>query len=178
MTAKLHWTFSINPRAKGTYRRRLDDIAEALTKFQTEKLPANSAAQFVAYYFGCEKLAKGIVGINRSRSANSACNEDMDPAAIEKAAGDLQLKISMPELQLLFRKEPKSNKKPSVARGIRDRIFHDFGPTNVDHAVKHAPTLIPIMKKFLDCEKQVQEHLRLLSGSRQIEDPPAHAVKK
>jgi hypothetical protein len=178
MTAKPHWTFSINPRAKGTYRRRLDDIAEALTKFQTEKLPPNSAAQFVAYYFGCEKLAKGIVGINRGRSANRAYNEEMDPAAIEKAAGDLQLKISTAELQLLFRKEPKSNKKPSVARGIRDRIFHDFGPTNVCHAVQHASSLIPIMKKFLSCERQVQHHLHRLNSSRQIENPPAQALKK
>ena len=178
MTAKLHWTFSINPRAKGTYRRRLADIAKALTKFEIEKLPANSAAQFVAHYFGCEKLAKGIVGIVRQISAGTAYNEDIDPAKIEEAADKLKLTISKKELALLFATQARSNKTPSVARAIRDRIFHDFGPTNVDHAVKHAPILIPIMKKFLDCERQMQDHLRWLNGSRQIEDPPAHALKK
>ena len=49
---------------KGSDRRRLQDIPSALAKFDVTALPANSHAQFVAYYFGVEKLAKAIVGIN------------------------------------------------------------------------------------------------------------------
>jgi hypothetical protein len=178
MTGQLHWTFSVNPRAMGTYHRRLADISKALTCFETEKLPPNSAAQFVGYYFGCEKLAKGIVGIDQTVAAGSAYKKDINAAKIASAAAKLKLAISGSELASLFATVAKSNKTPTVARAIRDRLFHDFGPTNVSHAVKHAPTLIPIMIKFLNCETQVQAHLRSLGASYQVENPPAHALKK
>ena len=60
----LDWSFEPDPDLKGSYYRRLEDIPNALAKFDVTALPANSPAQFVAYYFGAEKLAKAIVGIN------------------------------------------------------------------------------------------------------------------
>ena len=54
----LDWSFEPNPDLKGSYYRRLEDIPRALAKFEVTALPPNSPAQFVAYYFGAEKLAK------------------------------------------------------------------------------------------------------------------------
>ena len=51
----LDWSFEPDPELKGSYYRRLEDIPEALAKFDVMTLPVNSPAQFVAYYFGTEK---------------------------------------------------------------------------------------------------------------------------
>jgi hypothetical protein len=51
-------SFEPDPQMKGSYYRRLEDIRCALAKFEVTALPPNSPAQFVAYYFGAEKLAK------------------------------------------------------------------------------------------------------------------------
>lgn len=59
----LHWSFEPHPKKKGSYYRKLEDITRALAKFEVTALPPNSPAQFVAYYFGAEKLAKAIAGI-------------------------------------------------------------------------------------------------------------------
>lgn len=48
----------------------------------------------------------------------------------------------------------------STAITIRNRLSHDFGPTQVSHIRQHAPRLIPIMIKFLGDIVPVQEHLR------------------
>jgi hypothetical protein len=177
MSKTLHWTFSIDRSVKGTYRRRIADIGKALSEFGATRLPANSPAQFVAYYFGCEKLAKGIDGIAREVSTkNSFEDSDMNLQRIMEARGKLCLpNIDDDELALLFDVQPKTNKFPNVARTIRDRIFHDSGPTNVGHAAKHAAKLLPIMRKFLSSEPHVQKYLAELSKTRKIDTPPPEA---
>jgi hypothetical protein len=69
---ELHWTFSTDPRVKGIYCRRLSDIRLATGKFSTARLPIDSPARFLGYYFGCEKLAKGALGIARLWPAEKA----------------------------------------------------------------------------------------------------------
>ena len=56
-----------DPMRKGSYYRRIEDIGRALDKLGVADLPP--APKFVAYYFGCEKLAHGGVGIVSSRPA-------------------------------------------------------------------------------------------------------------
>jgi hypothetical protein len=113
----------------------------------------------VGYYFGCEKLAFGLVGIDKRISASSAYRCDFDPSAVEADAANMKLAILDNELHSLFARQARSNKTPDVAREIRNRLFRDFGPTNVGHALTHAPRLIPIMKKFLNCEGELQAQL-------------------
>ncbi|MBB4256035.1 MULTISPECIES: hypothetical protein [unclassified Bradyrhizobium] len=49
------------------------------------------------------------------------------------------------------------------AREIRNRLGHDFGPTQLDHIRQHAPRLIPIMIKFIHNDiTPVLEQLRIL----------------
>jgi hypothetical protein len=177
MSKRLHWTFSTNRQAKGTYRRRIKDIEKGLSDFRAAQLPENSAAQFVAYYFGCEKLAKAIDGIAREVSPHNAFEESkMCLSRIREASVKLGLSIDHDDLGHLFDVQPKS-KTPNVARTIRDRIFHDFGPTNVGHASRHAKKLLPIMKRFLACESEVQKYLEELNKRRQIDSPPADALR-
>ena len=162
MTA-LDVSFDPDPDLKGSYRRRIEDIPRALDKFEVTALPANSRALFVAYYFGVEKLAKAVVGINTAQLAEDAFHRRVPVKLPEtkSAAHDMRLKISEPELDALF--EPQWHlKQPSSAITIRNRLGHDFGPTQVCHIHKHAPRLIPIMVRFIEDIHRVVVHLRTL----------------
>jgi hypothetical protein len=122
-------------------------ISRALS-LEVTALPANSPAQFVAYYFGAEKLAKAIVGINKLQAAKNAFGRKVNREETKSAARDMKLKISQADLDALF--EPQSGlPEPSSGITIRNRLSHDFGPTQVSHIRQHAPRLVPIMVKFI-----------------------------
>jgi hypothetical protein len=50
-----------DPDLKGSYYRRIEDIERAFKKMEADRLP--TASRFLVLYFGCEKLAQGIVGV-------------------------------------------------------------------------------------------------------------------
>jgi hypothetical protein len=159
----LHWSFDPDPDLKGSYYRRIEDIPRALKKFEVSKLPPNSPAQFVPYYFGAAKLATAIVGIKKREPASDAFDPKrrfVDPRDIRRAARMMNLRIPVPDLDVLFKTQTGSN--PSTAREMRRRLFHDFGPTNVSHIRQHAPQLIPIMVRFIDDIDLVLAHLQTL----------------
>src|SRR5262245_55780345 len=157
----LDWSFEPDPDLKGSYYRRLEDIPRALTKFKVTALPANSPAQFVAYYFGAEKLAKAIVGIDKARSATSAFRQKINHEDTKSAARDLRLQISQADLDALFEHQTRIT-QPSSAITIRNRLSHEFGPTQVWHIHQHAPRLVPIMVRFIDDIDRVLQHLCVL----------------
>jgi hypothetical protein len=167
-------SFEPDPDLGGSYYRRLEDIPRALTKFEVTALPPNSPAQFVAYYFGAEKLAKAMVGISTARSAKNAFgrNVSVNHPATKSAARLMKLKISQADLDALF--EPQwhlpSKQPPTSAIAIRNRLSHDFGPTQVCHVLTNAPRLIPIMVRFIhDDIDPVLKHLRALwTASRRL----------
>ena len=161
---ELDWTFSISPRIKGTYSRRLSDVRLATGKFATAKLPNDSAARFLGYYFGCEKLAKAILGIARLWPAEKAFHHKtlLDLEQLKTAVKKLRIAISDEDLTKIFGTQPVPT-KPTFGREIRNRLIHDFGPSNVDYAKVGAKTLTPIMKKFLECEHQIQEYIVFLN---------------
>ena len=154
-------SFEPDPNLKGSYCRRLQDIPLALAKFDVTALPANSPAQFVAYYFGAEKMAKAIVGIHKARSAKNAFGRFVSVKLPEtkSAARNMSLKIEEADLDALFEHQTH-HPQPSSAITIRNRLSHDFGPTQVSHIRQHAPRLIPIMVKFIRDIDPVLEHLR------------------
>jgi hypothetical protein len=165
----LDWSFEPDPDLKGSYYQRLEDIPEALAKFDVTTLPANSPAQFVAYYFGAEKLAKAIVGINDKQPAAIAFHHRVGVRLPEtkSAARNMGLSISEADLDALFEHQSRLP-QPSSAITIRNRLFHDFGPTQVSHIRQHAPRLIPIMVKFIGDLDRVLEHLRALWTASQL----------
>ena len=159
----LDWSFEPDPDLKGSYYRRLEDIPEALAKFDVTTLPANSPAQFIAYYFGAEKLAKAIVGINDKQPAAIAFHNRVGVRLPEtkSAARNMGLSISEADLDALFEHQ-RHLQQPSSAITIRNRLSHDFGPTQVSHIRQHAPRLVPIMAKFIGDIDPVLKHLRAM----------------
>lgn len=159
-------SFEPQPKKKGSYYRRLEDIPRALDKLEVTGL--NSAAQFITYYIAVEKLAKAIVGINANESADAAFARPVDLRKTKRAARDMKLNISAPELTVLFKPDKKQQHgaplpPPTSAVAIRNRLFHDFGPTQVSHVRKHAPGMVPIMVRFIDDDiGPVLKHLRTL----------------
>jgi hypothetical protein len=163
----LDWSFQPDPDLKGSYYRRIEDIPRALTKFGVSKLSPNSAAQFIAYYYGAEKLAKAIAGINKDQPAKDAFGRFVSVKLPETkyAASKMKLKISEPGLDALFEHQWQ-RKQPTSAITIRNRLSHDFGPTQVWHIHQHAPRLIPIMVTFIGDIDRVLKHLHALWATK------------
>jgi len=169
---ELDWTFSANPRTKGTYCRRLGDIRLATGKFATAKLPSDSPARFLGYYFGCEKLAKAVLGIARLWPAEKAFyhKTPLDLEQLRTAIKKLGIAFADPDLTKIFGTQP-APAKPTFGREIRNRLIHDFGPSNVDHAKAAANVLAPLMMKFLACEHQAQEYILKLNNHHPVALP-------
>src|SRR4029077_10530354 len=89
----------------------------------------------------------------------------------KSAARNMGLSISEADLDALFEHQSRLP-QPSSAITIRNRLFHDFGPTQVSHIRQHAPRLIPIMVKFIgDDIDPVLRHLRTLWAASQSARP-------
>src|SRR5436190_19924484 len=101
----LHWSFRPEPELKGSYYRRIEDIWLALERFGVDKVPRNSPAEFIAYWFACEKFAKAIDGIGHHLPAETAFlpARQIRPRTIRSAARKLGLAILPAELDLLFK---------------------------------------------------------------------------
>jgi hypothetical protein len=154
-----------DPNLKGSYYRRIEDIERAFKKMEAHELP--TAARFLVLYFGCEKLAQGIVGV-----ANSVPPDDVfgrgkspDPNKIKSALTALGLTFPTQDIDHLFAKwnEPTTEKplrEPISARDLRDAVVHNFGETNVGFVLSKAALLLPKMEGFLSCRAQVLAHLK------------------
>jgi len=157
-----------DPRQKGSYYRRIEDVARALESLQTDKL--SETTLFLVYYFGCEKIARGIVGIHGKLPATKAYhhNTRLRLEDIKAAAVALSLSVSQEELDWLFADfnqqnllRPPTNDWSSSARYLRNILSHDFGPSNVARIAKHAPFHNPKMKLFLECVPQIHAYQHL-----------------
>jgi hypothetical protein len=151
-----------DPCAKGSYYRRIEDIGRALKKLGVEQLP--DGIKFLALYFGCEKLARGIVGIPHQYRVTDAYHHHhyLCLAEVDEAAIVLSLSISSDDLCCLFADHRDLSKFRALnppcsksARLWRNEIGHNFGPTTVQNVETYARFFIPKMTSFLDCAKKV-----------------------
>jgi hypothetical protein len=148
-----------DPYRKGSYYRRIQDIERALRMFDVMRLPVT--IQFVTYFFACEKLAHGVVGINRQRPAGMQYSHRtrllLDE--IKTAAATMNLSIPAGDLNCLFADYNEQHLLPpgvkTSARLLRNKLAHDFGPTNVGSVARDAPDLIAKMTTFLKCVNEV-----------------------
>jgi len=115
-----------------------------------------------------EKMAKAIVGIHKARSAQKAFSRFVSVKLPEtkSAARNMRLKITEADLDALFEHQTHVP-QPSSAITIRNRLSHDFGPTQVSHIRQHATRLIPIMVKFIGDIEPVLKHLRAMWAATQ-----------
>jgi hypothetical protein len=154
-----------DPTRKGSYYRRIEDIGRALDKLGVAHLPA--APQFVAYFFACEKLAHGVVGIVAAHPAAKEYHHrnGLRLQDTKTAAAAMKLRILPAELDCIFAdiKEQHVLAGGAVltsARVLRNNLTHDFGPTNAEKLVRSAPVLIPMMMRFLNCTNDVLAYQR------------------
>ena len=73
--------------------------------------------------------------------------------AIEDGDKEAGIVFADPDLTKIFGTQP-APAKPTFGREIRNRLIHDFGPSNVDHAKAAAKVLTPVMMNFLACESR------------------------
>lgn len=144
----------------GTYYRRIEDIDRALTRMRVDDMPP--VAQYVALYFGCEKLHKIVIALSkRAKGARPRTND------IAAALPCLGLSFDATDLAWLFSDDIDAVKGlpspgPSVnrpARLIRNNLAHALGPTHVEHVEHHAAFHVPKMKAFLALGPSVLRYL-------------------
>ena len=142
------------PKLKGGYYRRVKDIPRALDEMRVTELP--SVVQFLFYYFGCEKLALGIVGVDAKLASEDAYGggKFVILPSLKKAASSLNISISFGELDFIFGKSKTS------ARELRHSLVHDLGPSNVKNVRTQCAAHIPVMLKFLGCIDELHEYQR------------------
>lgn len=163
MGITMHWSYSPDPNCKGNYRRRIEDIQRALDAMEIARLPPT--VQFVAYFFGCEKLANGIVGIAKGQKAKEAYthNTRMCLSNLKVVAPTLGITFPADDLQYIFAAKRDPAVPPPIgtsARLLRNDLAHDFGPTKVSDVGRAASTFFnPKMIQFLACSKQVVTYL-------------------
>lgn len=156
-----------DPLRKGSYYRRIADVARGLESLQVKGL--SDTMRFFAYYFGCEKIARGLLGIHARCPATAAYHhkQGLKLNDIKAAAAAVGLNISQQDLDWLFAdfNEQHILKTTSSctnsARYLRNLVTHDFGPSNVARVAKHAPFHNPRMEAFLSCVPAIFEYQKL-----------------
>ena len=155
-------SFDIDGRTKGSYVRATDDIGRALDTLKVEELPA--VASFLFYYLSCEKLAKIMKGVCKGKKKSEIFNprsRTPDTNSINNYSKQLGCKMIKNNIDCIF----ASNRQKS-ARWLRNQIAHEIGPSHAKQIVNEAPRLVPKMKKFLECRKDVVQCLTSRSQAR------------
>jgi hypothetical protein len=164
----MHASLKPDPLRKGSYYRRIADVELGLKRLGAEGL--SGSVQFLAYYLGCEKIARGVVGIHRRAPALDAYHHRASLKLEDVKAGAAALNLSVPvdDIDWLFADYNQQSLLRSSnpdwtnsARYLRNLLGHDFGPSNVAKVEKHAPFHNPRMKAFLGCIPKIFEYQRL-----------------
>lgn len=155
-----------DPNRKGSYYRRIEDIDRALKSLEVTKLPP--APQFITYFFACEKLAHGIVGIHNARPATEQYNHRnrLRLTDLKTASTALGLRVQLLDLDCLFAEYNEQHLLHAAgtvrtsARLLRNKLTHEFGPTNAEKILRQSGVLIPKMIAFLSCIPHVLAYQR------------------
>jgi hypothetical protein len=153
----MNWTFYPDPNLGGTYYRKIEDIQRGLSELGADQL--SEPARFVALYFGCEKLAKMIVGIHLCRNANDATEGNLKIDELRAAVKALDISVMRSDIDDLFVPD-RGDISIVSGRALRNRLTHEFGPTNVIRARDHSPKLTPLARSFLAKSSEVLAILR------------------
>ena len=157
-------SFDIDPRRKGSYRRRAEDIERALREMNVARL--SSVPAFLLYYFACEKLLKIMIGVRYNWNANKAARQNLDIGLGKKAIKHFDYPVSQTDFELLFASKV-SKGSPNSARILRNQIVHDIGPTHARQIEAAASHLVPVMRSFVGNYQVVVDRL--------VTQAPAHA---
>jgi sensor histidine kinase regulating citrate/malate metabolism len=147
-----------------TYWRSIKDIDKAVDELRTS-IRQQSTLDFLAYFFGCEKLAVAIVGMSQGLDATQAEEKfrRQKPNLDQIKAAVIALRIPFPpgDLPYLFANDDQQKLLDTQisARGLRNKVVHQFGPSNLKALAKY-PTIISKMKQFHRCSNHVLDYAR------------------
>jgi hypothetical protein len=156
-----HPTLKALPKLKGSYYRRIKDIPRALARKELAFDTLSPVARFLCLFFGCEKLALGIVGLDEKFAAEDAYGKGRFVVLeeVKRSAAALGMSITGDELDSLFGPSKMS------ARELRHKIVHDFGPSNIQNVHALCPQHIPTMEKFLRCIDEFHDYQKRTFGT-------------
>jgi hypothetical protein len=156
-----------DPHRKGSYYRRIADVARGLESLQVKEL--SETMRFFVYYFGCEKIARGLVGMHSRCPATAAYHhrQSLKLNDIKAAAAAFGLNVAPPDLDWLFADFNEQHLLQATssctnsARYLRNLVTHDFGPSNVARVTGHARFHNSRMEAFLACVPAIFEYQKL-----------------
>jgi hypothetical protein len=151
-----HQSLRALPKLKGGYYRRIKDIDRALEREELDFDNLPEVVQFLFLFFGCEKLALAMMGIDARHASEDAYGKGRFVLLreLQNAAKAMSISITAAELDAIFGPADTS------ARELRHKIVHDFGPSNVKRADANCKPLVATMRKFLDCIEEIHEYQR------------------
>lgn len=155
-----------DPNRKGSYYRRIEDVARALDSLETGKVSAT--LRFFVYYFGCEKIARALVGIHTQRPATEVYHHrhSLKLGDIKAAATKIGVPVSSQDLDWIFADFNEQHLLQATstwtnsARYLRNNATHDFGPSNVARVTSHAPFHNPKMEAVLASVPKILDYQR------------------
>lgn len=159
-------TLKADPDQKGSYYRRLADVEAGL---QLLEPGLKVEMLFFTSAFGCEKIARGLVGIHAAKPAGEVYSRShpMQLVEIKAAAQALTLPISLAQLDQIFASEKEIQTGllganpvcPYSARTLRNKVAHDFGPSHVQLVSNFATALIETMRVLRHCVPEIHNYL-------------------
>jgi hypothetical protein len=151
-----HESLKALPKLKGGYYRRIKDIERALQREELNLKNLPVVVKFLFLFFGCEKLALAIMGIDDKYASSDAYGKGkfVQLDQLKCATKAMNISISTTELDQIF--GPKS----TSARELRHMIVHDLGPSNVKTVHAHCRPHIATMQKFISCIEEVHRYQR------------------
>ena len=151
-----HQSLKALPKLKGGYYRRIKDIDRALERGEIAFNNLPPVVQFLFLFFGCEKLALAILGIDARYASDDAYGRGqfVKLRELKRSVAAMGVSVSPAELDAIFGPSDTS------ARELRHQIVHDFGPSNVKKADDHCQSHNQTMRKFLDCIEEIHEYQR------------------
>jgi len=158
------------------YSRRIADIKPGLEKLDVANSP-NEAIRFLGYFFGCEKLATAMVGIQQKLPVGQAFRRgfQLKLEDVMCAVSEFRIAGLDRDIDSLFGSDgySASQRTPVLeklsARELRHKVVHHFGPTHVEFILKREPFFTPIMRNFLAYDLHVLRYVEIASGI--ISDP-------
>ena len=125
------------------YLKSGNEIISGLERLNTQSMATEKC--FIYYYFACEWMAMIFYGISDNKTVTDVerNRKPFDVRWIRKARKNLNLSITLEELDTLFKRHTKS------ARDIRNKIAHNFAESTLQELADRETEFIPVFKKLL-----------------------------
>jgi hypothetical protein len=127
----------------------MQDIDRTIKALKLNREPHH--IRFIMGYLACEKAAAIMQAMHAGEPSRILDRPySVKSGKIIRACRHLGFEVSDATIHAIFDDHPKQS-----ARTIRNKFFHDMGPTHLDELRR--PDLIKLMGEFLGCIEAVQD---------------------